>query len=251
MIQFVSNMKHSNFDAPENIGIHKRTIYRKKFLHLYYYDIYNEILNIIKGKKTIIELGSGGGFLKDIVKNVITSDVVPGPGIDRVFSACDIPFPDKSVDAFALFSVLHHIKNAEKALAEMSRCLKKGGEIIMIEPNNSPLSSFIFKNFHYEDFDVKATWRVNGNRRLSDANLALPWIIFRRDVDIFTKKYPEFAIIEYRAHTAFRYMFSGGITYNWTTPSIFYPLIKEVDNLVSPFNKYLGMFVTIRVKKIK
>ena len=37
--------------------------------------------------KSILELGSGGGFLKEMYPAIITSDVLQLPSVDKVFSA--------------------------------------------------------------------------------------------------------------------------------------------------------------------
>ena len=38
-----------------------------------------------------IELGSGGGFLKEVINDVITSDVLELPDVDKVFFGEKIP----------------------------------------------------------------------------------------------------------------------------------------------------------------
>lgn len=49
-----------------------------------------------------------------------------------------MPFQDKSVSAFMMIDVLHHIKDSRQFFKEMQRCLKPGGKIVMIEPANTP-----------------------------------------------------------------------------------------------------------------
>ena len=66
-----------------------------------------------------------------------TSDVIELPGVDKCFSALDMPFEDDSVDAFFMFDVLHHINDSAGFFAELNRCLKNGGKAVMIEPANT------------------------------------------------------------------------------------------------------------------
>ena len=57
--------------------------------------------------------------------------------IFRVGDAERLKFPDKSFDVVLLFSTLHHLprKSMEKSLAEAKRVLKKGGRVVVTEPN--------------------------------------------------------------------------------------------------------------------
>ncbi len=240
---------HKSSNKPEIIHLHKHLIRHKKFLYQFYQDAYQQIKTILGSNKPIIELDSGAGFIKKVIPKTLTSDVIAGPNIDQVFSVENLPFKNNSVGAFVLFSVFHHIKNPEKGLVEMQRCLKKRGKIVMIEPYNSTLSGFIFKNFHQETFDEKAGWAIKGKGRLTNANLALPWIVFIRDRELFQNRFPRMIINRVSPHTPIKYILSGGLSYDWSTPAIFYKLITLTEFFLTPFNKYLAMFVTIELEK--
>lgn len=245
-------MHNNNFlDSAESLFLHKKIIKNKKALQLVYRNFYQRITfqlaNIPPGK--IVELGSGAGFLKDTIPNLVTSDVIIGPGIDKVISATKIPFADKSITAFVMLNVFHHIKYPVKALKEMSRCLKKNGKIIMIEPSNSIWSKFVYRHFHHEDFNIKAGWEISGKGRLSNANMALPWIVFQRDRIIFEKKFPNLKIKLYRLHTPFSYLVSGGLSKSQFLPSCCLSILLKLEHISSFFNKHLGMFNTIVIIK--
>lgn len=52
-------------------------------------------------------------------------------------SATELPYADNSFDCIYMFNVMHHLRDMatyEQALAEMSRCLRDGGRIILVEP---------------------------------------------------------------------------------------------------------------------
>ncbi len=240
-----------NQDTKQALLEHRKKIRQKKFLYKIYVDFYRSFQQAHIPKGPIVEIGSGAGFIKDIMPNVITSDVIKGPDIDKVFYASKMPFKDNSISAFVMIDVLHHIKDSEKALQEMFRCLKPGGKIIMIEPYNSLWGRFIYTHFHPErkNFDVKAGWKIGGDRRMSDSNPALPWIIFERDRNIFEKKFPKLKILKVDPHTPFKYLISGGLTKLQFLPTSLYPLINHLEKKLSPFNKLLGMFVTIELEK--
>ena len=184
------------------------------------------------GKK--VELGSGAGFIKKVIPKVITSDVVSGHGIDKVFFAEKMPFANKSISAFYMIDVLHHIKNPSKALKEMDRCLVGGGKIIMIEPANTLWAQIVLKNFHHENFDTKAGWTIKGKGRLTDANMAIPWIIFVRDRKKFEKKFPNLKIRNITPHTPFSYLISGGLSYQPFIPVFLYPFAIFTEKLLTP-----------------
>ncbi|MCJ7730006.1 MAG: class I SAM-dependent methyltransferase, partial [Sedimentisphaerales bacterium] len=200
--------------------------------------------------KVLVELGSGGGFIKEIIANVITSDILNLSNVDRVFSSSQMPFVDGSVDAFFMFDVLHHIADSRAFFREALRCLRVCGKVVMIEPANTLWSRFIYKNFHHEQFDPAGKWGLEGSGPLSQGNGAIPWIIFRRDRVIFEREFPSLRIVSMRNHTPLRYLLSGGLTLRQLVPSFTYPFVRAVEYLLSPLNNWLGMFQTIELEKI-
>lgn len=240
----------NKLDSRETLLVHRKKIKEKNILNQVYRDFYHEFKKISAKPGILIELGSGAGFIKELIPQVITSDVIEGPGIDKVFSATKIPYSTNSVSAFFMLNVLHHIKDPKSALQEMQRCLKPGGNIVMIEPYNSLWGKFIYQNFHHEKFDPSGEWKIKRKGRLSEANGALPWIIFVRDRESFERNFPMLKIIMITPHTPFRYLLSGGLSKPQLIPSFLYPLVKRIEKLFSPLNPFLGMFVTIRIQKI-
>lgn len=235
-------------DSPQYLIIHQELIRHKGLLNHIYNDFYSNISNLAS-KKPIVELGSGGGFIKEIIPQTITSDIVKGPGIDKVFYVEKMPFRKNSVGTFVMFDVLHHIKNPEIAIREMQRCLKKEGKIIMIEPYCSFWGGLIYKYLHHERFDPTANWQIKGTGRMSNANTALPWIIFVRDRNMFEEKFPNLKILKLSPHTPLAYLISGGLTKYQFLPNFTYPLIKFLEYIISPLNSFLGMFATIEIQK--
>jgi SAM-dependent methyltransferase len=242
-----------DLDSSENIYVIRKIIQRKPFLRKIYESFYLELLNKCAdapSKGYIVELGSGASFIKRFCSSAITSDVLPYDGVDMVFSALDIPFQEGSVSAFLMIDVLHHIKDSRIFFREMHRCLNVGGKIVMIEPANTPWASFIYKRFHHEPFDPDGEWGFEQGGPLTGANMAIPWIIFCRDSAIFAKEFSCFNVQSIRIHTPLRYLLSGGLSLRQLLPSPLYPLIYSVELLLLPFNKHIGMFMTIELEKI-
>jgi len=239
-----------DLDSRKTLEKHRKIIRRKGFLNRIYRDFYERLKHRDIPKGSIVELGSGAGFIKEIIPDAITSDIIKGPGIDKVFSAEKIPCKNSSVSAFVMFDVLHHIKDPEKALKEMQRCLKVGGKIIMIEPFLTLWGKFISKYIHPEYYNPSAGWELKGKGRLSGVNSALPWIIFVRDREIFERKFPKLKIERITPHTPIRYLVSGGLTELQFLPTFSYPLVLFLERLLAPGNKFLGMFAKIVLKKV-
>jgi SAM-dependent methyltransferase len=239
---------NKDIDSKNTINTHRDIIKRNSVLRNLYRSFYQELLLGERPTGPVVELGAGAGFIKEMYPEVITSDVVPGIGIEKVFFAESMPFKSRSVAAFVMLNVFHHIKDPEKALLEMARCLKPGGKINMIETFNTPWAAFVYTNFHHEDFDTKGTWKIKGKGRLSDSNQALPWIIFVRDKKLFDKKFPTLKVKKISPHTPLLYLFSGGLSKK--QPFLFLaPIVVTIERLLAPWNNYLGMFATIEIVK--
>ena len=241
-----------DFDDPATTLLHAKIIQRKSFLKKVYVDFYRQFQKAVPDAegKVLVELGSGGGFIKEMIGNVITSDILELPNVDRVFSGVDMPFEQGSVDAFFTFDVLHHITDPRAFFKEALRCLKSSGKIVMIEPANTWWSRFIYKNFHHEVFDTQAQWELEEIGPVSHGNGAIPWIIFSRDREIFEDEFPSLRIVRMRNHTPLRYLLSGGLTLRQLVPSFTYPAVKAIEYLLSPANNFLGMFQTIELEKV-
>ncbi len=240
-----------DLDDPATTLLHAKIIQQKPFLKKIYIDFYKKFEKVVSDpeKQVLVELGSGGGFIKEIIGNVITSDVLELPNVDRIFSVFDMQFDQGSVDAFFMLDVFHHITNPRAFFREALRCLKAGGRIVMIEPANTWWSRFIYKSFHHELFDTQARWELTEIGPLSRGNGALAWIIFSRDRKIFEQEFPSLRIVSMRNHTPLRYLLSGGLTLRQLVPSCTYSIVKAVEFLLSPMNNFLGMFQTIELQK--
>jgi hypothetical protein len=100
-----------DLDDPAATLLHAEIIQKKPFLRKLYVDFYKQLEKVVSNPegRVLVELGSGAGFIKEVISNAITSDILELPNVDRVFSALEMPFEKASVDAFFMFDVLHHI----------------------------------------------------------------------------------------------------------------------------------------------
>ena len=231
--------------------LHNSILMQKGFLRKVYETFYKELISNIPEyeTKTLVELGSGAGFIKQKYPHVQTSDVLDLPGLDNVFDATQMPYKNETVDGILLINVLHHIKNVEQFFTEADRVLKENGRIVLIEPANTIWARFVYTRFHHETFDTNAGWQVEGNRPLLDGNDALSWIIFRRDKELFMKKFPKLKIVKIYCHTPVTYLLSGGFTLKQLLPSCSYVIIKGLESIFGFSNNLTGMFQTIVLEK--
>ncbi len=241
-----------DLDSPERTLIHKEIIKNKKFLFQLYKDWYSVFTNEIKGlpNDTVIELGSGGGFLKEIEPKIICTDVLDLPTNDMTFSALDMPFEKDSVGGIFMIDTMHHIPDSEKFLQEVDRVLMKNGKMILIEPANSIWGRFIYKNFHHEPFNPKGDWHIPIEGPLSGANGALPWIVFMRDKEMFSKKFPNLKIESIEHTNPILYLLSGGVSRRQIFPNFTYNFIKFFDKLLVKCWSQISMFMIIKITRV-
>ena len=237
-------------DDPSTTLLHRDILLNKSFLKALYTDWYGQFQDYtppVDGY--LLEIGSGGGFLKEVIPSVVTSDILPLPHVDQVFSAETLPFEANSLRAVYMLNTLHHIPRSLKFLAELERCLVPGGRMICIEPANTLLSRQIYTHVHHEPFDPKGGLELKPGCPLSNSNQALPWILFVRDWAEISKLTPELRLHHLSQHTPLSFILSGGFSFRTLVPSSSYPTIRGLERLISPLDNYLGMFMTIVLEK--
>ena len=240
-----------DLDDPKATLAHRDLILQKPFLKRLYNDWYDVFINKAKEIKTgkHLEIGSGGGFLKEVFPEVITSDILALPNVDMVFSAEVMPFKENELASIVMLNVFHHIPKPYVFLQEAQRTLVKGGKIIMTEPANSALGKFIYKRFHHEPFEENGPREIKAGNPLSNSNQALPHIYFERDLELFKKEFPLLKINSIKYHSPFSYIISGGVSRSAMLPYFMYNFVKGIEWLFSPLSKQLGLFCTIEVEK--
>jgi len=241
-----------DLDTSESTLFAREIILRKRFLKRLYREWYGWFIGRAKdcGEGIYLEIGSGGGFLKDLFPQTVTSDVLNLPFVDMVCSAEKLPFADNSLACIMMLNVFHHIPRPYLFLDEAQRCLIQGGKVLMIEPANSCWGRLIYTRFHHESFDPKAGWEINQGNPVSNSNQALPYIYFERDKNYFNDRFPKLRLNEIQYHTPVLYLASGGLSRKAMLPYSMYGIVKFIERILSPFNKHLGMFCSIDIEKL-
>jgi len=237
---------------PEFFAAQKRLIHNRSLLKWNYDDWYSRLLADIRSAPPdglIVELGSGGSYLKDLEPSTITSDVEAGIA-ERVIDARKLPFEANTVRALVLTHVFHHIPQVDAFLKEAERVLMPGGVISMIEVAHTPFARFFFKNFHHEPYDDQRTeWSFSQADSMMDSNQALAWMVFARDRPAFEKAYPSLAIDKLEWVPWLTYLVSGGVTARYFIPRFADPLLIGLENLIKPLRGVFSLSWHICIRK--
>jgi SAM-dependent methyltransferase len=247
-------MSLEHLDDPSRIHELRARIQSKAALRRYYEEVYAKYAACLRRCPPggiALELGSGAGFIKSVLPDVVTSDVIAYDGIDRVVDATRMPFEDVSLRAIFMMNVFHHIPDVAAFLAEAARCLEPGGRVFILDQHVSWFSSFIFRHAHHEPFDPDAAdWRFETTGPLSGANGALASIVFRRDRARFERSFPELRLERFEPHTPVRYWLSGGLK-PWTLlPGWGMPLARFVESQLLRASEGFGCFVDVELVKV-
>lgn len=242
----------SDLNHPETTIRRAALIRDKGFLRRLYREWYEEIVAHIPdaGGGRILELGSGGGFLKSLLPDAVTSDVLHLPMVDLLADARHLPIQSATLKAIAMVDVFHHIPDVSRFLSEALRCLNTGGRLIMVEPWMTPVSAWIYKRLHHEPcLPAASDWSLRGRGPLSTANSALPWMVFDRDDAIRRKAFPQLRLDGIRLHTPIRYLLSGGVARQWGAPEAFFSPVRRLETAIGPAMGLCAMFATIVISR--
>jgi SAM-dependent methyltransferase len=92
--------------------------------------------------QTVLEIGPGAGLVTDWLRRsgleVTTLDIDPAVGANVAGSVVEAPFPDDAFDVVLCAEVLEHLPwpDAERALAEIARVMRKGAVVSV--PDDTP-----------------------------------------------------------------------------------------------------------------
>ena len=217
----------------------------------------------INKKKIIIELGSGNGCIKKILKkkNIILTDIVKYPWIDKKVDMLKINLGKKfinKVDVFIINHSLHHCANPSLCLDQMTKYLKKGGVILI----NEPETSFMLKLIQIILDDE--SWSLNDkvfNRKKNLFSPRNPWVsntaiaqLLFKNIRKFEINFPNLKIEKNFVTEFFIFLNSGGVNSTFFSIKLnffFLNIINIIDNiLIFLFPNFFALNRTIVLKKI-
>lgn len=241
-----------DLDSPETTLQRFRLINEKSFLKQFYRDCYCRIASSVEPglDGPVLELGSGGGFIKEHIPQCITSEIQRVPGVDMIMDGQYLPFGDAALAGIVMLDVFHHVPRAMLMLREATRCIKPGGKMVMFEPWNTSWSRFVYRHLHHEPFVPDCPqWELPEGGPMSMANSALPWIVFERDRQRFENLFPAWRIEKIQLQAPFRYLLSGGVAYRSLLPGKCYGACKRFERLLRPWLRHWAMFAVVELKR--
>ena len=223
----------------KKIDCKNRKIYQNKdLIKIIYNNYYKNIKKYIylSDKKKILELGSGGGNIKKVIKECITSDQFKNKNIDRIENIYKINFEKNSISNVILIDVFHHLQFPSLALKEIHKVLIKNGRIIMVEPAMGFIPRIVYKIFHYEPngFNLRIKWN-NIPKKIPSSNKyfaaqSIPWrAFFLKELNLKSK----YSIKLIKPFSDFAFLLSGGYSYKALYPKILYSMIKLIDKILT------------------
>lgn len=226
-------------DRQETLKNRDRVLQNKKLL-AWFEGLYRQMFEQkFKSEESlrVLEIGSGTSPLKKFYPQVITSDILPMGHIDLVFDAHKIDelnqVPDESLDVITMTNVLHHLERPIDFLNAAAIKLKPGGQVVLVEPFFSWISSLIFLYLHHEptDFHVKNPIIERQFNPLGTANICLPHLIFFKHkawLGMLGARY-NLESLQIDHYSFITYALSGGVSRNFPVPTSLFKMILVVD----------------------
>lgn len=250
------SVKDMDVNAGDRISVHSQIFQRRRMLREVFTEFHHQFHRLdrryFSGDGLRIELGAGVAPIRETYPDVLATDVVAGPGLDRILDAQNMDLEAGSVRAFFGQNCFHHFPHPENFFAELGRVLSNGGGAVLLEPYHGPVASVFYPGLHRtEGFDKKfPSWNTPVSGPMSGANQALSYIVFDRDRKEFEKQFPNLKIVHQEVCSNYlKYLLSGGLNFrqlspNWTTPAV-----DAVQGILSPLNKWIGLHHVIVLRK--
>ena len=243
-------------DSVDRIVKHRELLLQKRMIREVFFEIYallrdaeTKYFSAGKGKK--IEIGSGSSLLKSAMPEVELTDLVPYEGLDRVVDAMNMPYAEGSLKTVFGIHCFHHLSDPYKFLSEIDRVCSRGGGAILVDPYFGPVASLVFKRlFTNEHFDKMGPAVVDHGGPMSDANQALSYVVFKREIESFTERFPSLELVTMEPIGNYlRYLISGGVNFRQLLPDVSIPGLKLMESALWPLRHILALHHMIVVRK--
>lgn len=208
---------------------------------------YREIVKELSGRGRAVELGAGTGNFKEFMPSSVATDLVWCEWLDVVHDAMALPYRDSSVGDFVLIDAIHHIQDPVSAIAEMERCLKAGGRIVVFDVFISPFSYLYYNFFHKEEVDLSADlFGVKAapvRKEPFDSNQAVATLLFFKKLERFSSRFPGLRVVKKEVREFLLYPLSGGFEGAQMAPYFLKGPLAAIDRMAI---KALGRLVAGR-----
>ncbi|MDR1074894.1 MAG: class I SAM-dependent methyltransferase [Xanthomonadaceae bacterium] len=245
-----------DLDASDRLDAHARILARKRMLREVFTEFHDDFERLdrryLSGDGLRLEIGAGVAPIRDSYPDVLSTDIVAGPGLDRTLDAENMNLADGSVRVIFGQNCFHHFPHPDRFFDGLERVLAAGGGAILLEPYHGPFAAFTFKRlFHTEGYDKDCpSWETPVVGPMSGANQALSYIVFNRDRPLFESRHPRLKIVHQETCGNYiEYLLSGGLNFRQLCPDWATPLVGLNQWLLSPFNRWLALHHIVVLRK--
>lgn len=244
-------------DASDRIAVHGQMLARKRLLRDVFTSFHHQFHRLdqrhLSGTGLRVELGAGVAPMRLTYSDVLATDIVPGPGLDRTLNAEAMDLPDNSVRVIFGQNCFHHFPHPNRFFDELERVLTPGGGAILLEPHHGPMASFLFKRlFSTEGYDKDyPSWETPATGPMNGANQALSYIVFERDRVEFENRHPGLSIVHQETCGNYlHYLLSGGLNFRQLCPDWGSPALDAASWLLSPFERWIALHHVVVLRKV-
>jgi SAM-dependent methyltransferase len=226
---------------------------QKPVLRMVYGDFFDRIAKHCKPGRTL-EIGGGIGNLKELLPDVVSSDIQLSQELDVVADAQSLPVKDKGLANIVMLDVLHHLEFPVRFLREAVRTLEPGGRIVMVEPAITWGSTLFYRFIHHEPVDMSADPLIDGDpdpdRDPYESNQAIPTLMVTRDRNRLAELVPGLQIRHVDWFAFFAYPLSGGFRpWSLVPQRTADRLVRLESHLEKPLGRRLGFRILIVLEK--
>lgn len=243
-------------DGENRLALHDMMLQKKRMLREVFTDFHHTFRNLelklLSGDGAKVELGAGVSPMRDSYPEVLATDIVAAPNLDKVVNAEAMDFPDGSVKVIYGQNCFHHFPHPARFFHELNRVLVPGGGAILLEPYYGPFATFLYKRlFRTEGFDkAYPSWETPVAGPMNGANQALSYIVFIRDKELYEKMYPNLKIVyQELAGNYLKYLISGGLNFRQLLPDSCTRLLGLIEKAISPLNKWVALHHVLVIRK--
>lgn len=251
------SVKNIDVDGRDRLRVHGQMLEQKPMLKAVFsgfHHLFDRLdKKFLSGEGARVEIGAGVAPIRDSYSDVLATDIVPGPGLDRVLDAEKMDFPDGSVRVLFGQNCFHHFPHPARFFEELERVVVPGGGAILLEPYYGPFAAFLFRRmFSTEGYDKGfPSWETPAAGPMNGANQALSYIVFERDRAEFERRFPGLRIVHQETCDNYMtYLFSGGLNFRQLWPNWAAPLLSLIQALLSPLDRWLALHHVVVIRKV-
>jgi len=243
-------------DADPRLAAHRRVWQKKPALRKIYADYYRRITCHCTNGQTL-EIGAGSGHIREHMDQVFMADILPAEWLDVAADAQQLPFGDESLSNIVMVDVLHHIERPTALFDEVTRVLRPGGKMVMLDPAITIGSWPIYKFLHSEPVNMRVDPLYEECSQSGgdpfDSNQAVPTLLFSSSDrhKKFEARFPSLRIVARQFFGFATYPLTGGFQ-NWCiVPSRLIPSLLSIERLLEPFlARLLGFRLLVALERL-